>query len=734
MKKKMISAYVLISLLIVQGVISALLILNCLSNMYNDKWKNYGENDSNIHKLYIKNISEEQQSKVSNALFETVDKEHAFIFKKVNLDQGEMLRGTKIGVYGDVESMPEFEFIGCDVVDKKSVKKLLNSPNDESVLGVLKGTVNSIGKIPLFNFGNNFAIEKLKQTTKETLNGQYYISGLDTEKYDILVNELAKITKQNRDKFLTSSHEEHETPALNDIFIIGFVIGSIILNSVAFMILYLFKMKDEGKYILMGWSRKDFFFMCFKKYINTSFVLIPIVAVEFFFFSGWNKISLNFISYCILAGLLNVILMFIELIPVVITCFIIKPINAIHGRIPKKLLYSSMSIIYLVAMGMLLGSCVYVDGMKKSIDNNARILSRWEKVSDYNVFHKILQGDDSESILNNSNKLSEDMLAWYKSIENKNGVYIINASDYNRKILKGWKDYEVYKNIPDKPFWLFYYSPNYAKEQIPNLDSKIVDEAKKGVRVYLLPATLSQSERSKVEGWIKEEDGKNASDSDIKTSFVKRKKYKFVYYKPQKKFFTWSTRAKEDIVTDSPYILLTTSDNMTYMEIDNLRANTLENTLLKFRNKKIANKYTNIKYLKKYHLDDNKISFIAVREYINGFQKNLKMTICWFGVVIGILSIIVLGILLAIAVLYKKTNLKKNSIKKFLGYNELRIHGKITLTVFIAVVLEVLVAYIMHCRVGIFMASLLGIVQLLVLKVYLSKNAVDSIIAEFKEN
>lgn len=734
MKKKNTSTYVLISLLIVQGAICTLLVLNCLSNMYNDKWRNYGENEQKTHKLYIKDISNDKQEQIRSLLLEEVDREHAFIFKKVSLNQGESIRGMKMGVYGYVNSMPEFDFLGRDIVNKKSVEKLLKSEKDENTLGVLNGSANSIGNIPLFNFGDNFVIEKLKQTTKETVNGQYYISGLDTAKFDSLVNDLAKATKQNRDNFLISNRQESVTAPLRDMFIIGFVIGSVILNAVANMILYLLRMKDEGKYILMGWSRKSFFAMCYQEIINAAFILIPIVAIALFVFSGWNNSSISFISYCILAGLINVILMFIELIPVALTCFSVKPINAIHGRVPKKMLYISMSVVYLIVVGMLQGSCWYVDGLKKSIDENSKLLSRWEKVSDYNVLYDILPGDDQESFANNSNKLSMDVLDWYKSMEDKKGVYIINTSEYSSSVIQGWKDYKSYKNIPDKPFWYFYYSPNYAKKEIPDLDSKLLDEARNGVRVYLLPDTLSKKEKIKVEKWIKEDTESNMSDDDIKTSFESNKEYKFVYYKPGKKFFTWSTKSKEKIETDSPYILLTTSENINSVECDNLRAETLENTMIKFENTKLADKYTDIKYLKKYHLDDNKIKFIAVREYINGIQKSLRTSICWFGVVIGILSVIVTGNLLAIAVLYKKTNIKKNSIKKFLGYSNLQMHGKISTVVIVAVIIEILIAKLLQCRIGMLMTTLLGIVQLVVLKVYLSKNAVESIITEFKEN
>lgn len=32
--------------------------------MYNDKWRNYGENEQKTHKLYIKDISNDKQEQI----------------------------------------------------------------------------------------------------------------------------------------------------------------------------------------------------------------------------------------------------------------------------------------------------------------------------------------------------------------------------------------------------------------------------------------------------------------------------------------------------------------------------------------------------------------------------------------------------------------------------------------------------------------------------------------------
>ena len=60
--------------------------------------------------------------------------------------------------------------------------------------------------------------------------------------------------------------------------------------------------------------------------------------------------------------------------------------------------------------------------------------------------------------------------------------------------------------------------------------------------------------------------------------------------------------------------------------------------------------------------------FAPVKAYIDGLQKDLAMTLVWFGGAFGVLLLILIGLLLVLASIYRLSNAQKLNVQKFLGY------------------------------------------------------------------
>ena len=110
-------------------------------------------------------------------------------------------------------------------------------------------------------------------------------------------------------------------------------------------------------------------------------------------------------------------------------------------------------IIGIIVIIILIGSVSYF------LVNNSKKINIDFKVSNYYSLARYNYDGDF-------NKFAKDSYNWYKSIENNEGVYIINTSYNSDELLNLWKENKVYKTIPTKAFWEFTVSPTYLlKEQ-----------------------------------------------------------------------------------------------------------------------------------------------------------------------------------------------------------------------------------------------------------------------------
>ena len=359
---------------------------------------------------------------------------------------------------------------------------------------------------------------------------------------------------------------------------------------------------------------------------------------------------------------------------------------------------------------------------------NAQVLKIWEPVSKYNILGSIDYSGDGVFINGNpSDKFNTDYYNWYKKISNEDGVFFISSTYYSSEVLLNIGS--GINNDFNSPFWELKFSPNYFyKIGIP-IDKKDIVLAKNGVRLYLVPDTLSTKKRSFLESLIKSQD---KSDSGIKmTIFDKKSKFKFVSYTPTKNIFTWSSDLKNSMYTKDPIIMITTPENMSNTEASSLGASSFD-SLIKFKNTQVREKYTSNKYLETYNLNATKPVYNSVSRYINGLQKQLMETLILFGSVIIFIIIILLFVLIALANVFRKSNQDILFIKKFLGYNFIQRYKLPVIAIVSMTAIELAFMIVVRSTIGIVFISISLIMQLLILWLYMAKDEMKTILMNLK--
>lgn len=721
-------------LIVMQGTLIALLAIFMLNSTYQDQWNKYLETGSSLN-VHLQDISESHKDNIEEFLHSEALEKNLFIARKdLASNDKTMFSGYTFGIYGDVEhNEVSFEFYGEKVIDKDMLNNLLLSKMDESTLGIDKGSIYSVGEIPSFRFGEKTVFKKLNSLIEEsgTINGDYVVLGLNDSDKNDFIQGLALECNVPADNLLKEMKGYSVDNSFMRTIILVFIFALIILNAVYFMIITIRNISKSGKLALLGWSRAAYCTETLGTFIGYAMLNIPIQIVIGILLSGWSKITGLFISYFILFAVINVILVTLEIAISAIIQISINPLNAIKGRIPKNILYIFGILAYIGVSAAIVFCGIYVDGPVKTISENARLSQRWNSVSEFQVLKSISVGNDQSSITGNSKELYQSFYDWYKGMYDDNGVYLINTTYYENKLLDGWKQNNVYENIPEKPFWYFSYSANYIKSLNLNVDSSIINEAKSGTRVYLIPKSYSENEKVKLKNWLTESSTKRPHEGDISTVFNKEKNVKFIEYTPKDNMFTWNTESTYENTCTNPVIYICTPENMTYFESENLRANGF-NGYIKFVNRTVAEKYLDKDILEKYKLNDNNPEFTNVGNYIDGLQKDLMTTIAWFGVVFLILMLILLGILIALATVFRIANQEKINVKKFLGYGFINLY-RIPIIMLVSVIcIEFIIMLIMHSKFGLLLMLILAVIQILIFSRYMTKCEIENIRMAFK--
>ena len=619
-------------LIVMQGILLALLTIFFLDQKYIETWRSYQSNNESIS-IYLRDIPTEENQTIENYFYEMSNKDGLFIVRRDSLLENDGgFGGYKFGICGVTSNTTsEISFMGQKIVDVYRIDQLLSSENIESTLGMDEGSIHMLAEIPGFRFGEKIVIKQLTQIINEsgTINGVYTVSG-DTISRNNFLNGLADIVELTEDELLTPmSGEIQDNSFARDILIVLLFV-QIVLNSVALLVIAVRNLDKQGRLALLGWSKADFIHGIFGDNFLFTILCIPILIIAGYLISGWNQISGILFSFFAFSAFINVLITALEMAIASMVIVLTKSIDAISGRIPKKALYILGIFGYLIFSVGITFCGSYVDQPIQYLTENAKLAKQWDSVADYEILSNISVGEDTDSFTGRSKQLDQDIYNWYSDIAGEEGVYLVNTTYYDNEVLTLWKQNNLYESIPDRPFWYFALSPNYLEMLEIHVPDDLIQKAEKGTRVYLFPESMSETNRYQIEGWLKESTTKNLSDGDIQTQFTKNPQFEYSTYETDIDLFTWATTSEHSAVAKEPVIYIATPQNMRYFETESLKASGFEG-YIKFSDEATMVKYIEQSILAQYSLLDNDITFSKVSNYIDGLQKELWLTMSWFG-------------------------------------------------------------------------------------------------------
>ncbi|MFQ9514245.1 MAG: hypothetical protein ACLRZ9_00310 [Eubacterium sp.] len=721
--------------IVMQGILFALLTIYFMNEQYLDKWSDYPGNGESVT-VYLKNVSSKRQTNVEQYLYNIVEEQQLFVVRRDSVLKNDgTFSGYKVGVYGYTDrNNVSLIFWDQQILNADNLKKLLSSQNKNSTLGIEKGSIDSVGYIPSFRFGEQVIVKKLSQLISEskTVNGTYSILGIESNKQkNRFISKLSEVSGVSEQDLINKTSGETKNNNLKKVIIIGFIFAQLFFNAVFFLVITIKNLSKQGKVTLLGWSRISFCSGVLGQFLIFAVINIPVQIIIGWLLTGWNTFSSTIFSYFAMSAVINIILVMIELLISAIVILMIKPLDAIHKRIPKRPLYILGILAYMaISVGiMFCGS--YVDKPLQSLSENAKLSRRWKNVSEFQILRNISVGQDTDSFTGQSKQLDQDIFNWYKSIADREGVYLVNTTYYNNEVLELWNHNDTYAEIPEKPFWYFTASPNYIKELRINLNTDIISQAKNGARIYLIPSTMSNTEQEKLIKWLKESVTKEISFGDIPTTFNEIQKFQFITYNPKEKLFTWATELNNATEDAAPVIYVCTPENMSYFESESLKATGIEG-YIKFANTDIMNQYTEDEKLSKFNLSDNDLVFAKVQDYIDGIQKEIMVTIIWFGLVFAILIIILIGLLLALASIFRIANQEKINVKKFLGFSFGQLYRCPIIALMGIIVLEIITMLVLRSKFGLLLIVIVDLLQIMIFTKYMARCELKQLLSMFK--
>ena len=727
--------YLGIILTAMQGLIIALLAVFLACEGYKDKWLEFGRRSDSII-LYFEDMSDELAFELVSYLCDEADRDDFFIMRRdTMLAHDGNAEGFEFGIYGRIENKNlAAEYWGDEILSDEKLEMLLMADDPEATLGAKTGTAHMVADIPHIRFGSKVVFRKLLSIINEsgTSLGMYFLIGVDGTDLNRILEHMTNMTGRLDDDFLISKHGMRIDAGLRTQIVTVFLGAQIVLCSVFFLIVILRNLNKTGKLALLGWTKRSICRRLYGTFILQTVAEMPLLVMFGFVMSGWNRLAIPCIGYFFSYSAVNVVLALLECLLSAMILFSMKSIDAIKERYPHRLLMVFCLIGYI---GMSAGITVcglYIDGPIKQMDNNKQLLNNWSNVEDFLILGNASVGGDEASFTGMSNQFNIDIWSWYKEISKEDGVYIINTEFYDESVLELWRNYEVYQSVPREEFWYYAFSPNYISELGIEIDKSIVEDAESGVRVFLIPEDMEQENADAMEAYLIESSKCNLNDNDIPTLFLQNQEFRFVRYAGNMPLFTWTSNIQNGINCEKPIIYVCTPENMTYFENESLRATGFDG-YIKFKNQGIAEKALCNSLIVAYNLEDNELSFIKVKSYIDGLQKDLMDLIMWFGIAYLILTLILLGTLMALAMLLRIGSKDKLCVEKYMGYSFWKMYRLPVLLMLIVIITELLTVIFGRSNGGIIMICTSALLQIVIFMVYMSKNDIKSLTTNFKE-
>lgn len=725
----------------VQFIVFAILVSYFLDFKYRENFKNIV---SDYKEITINNIDMEKNMAVGDYIGEFLDQKRGLLLREVDSPdyaEDKMIHGYWMS--GDFDANKDklnIEFLGKQYASDESFNKL----DDGGSIGLLSGEYGLIEPTPKFLFGDSYVFINLIGTGKFAgFNGTYKAVGLSDQDIDQFYKgiseasgiSVAELTDQK-------GGGSAMTGDLPFAFIAIYLVSTILI--IGLLTTYtVSKLKDMGTYLLMGWTKGDFIKSIYSSFNKTALLVTLLFPLFGIVLSKASFMTPKFIGIYALAGFINLVLYLIFKFVISLILRTVKPINAIHGRITKKgLLIFGIILYLLVNLSTGLVSFIGMDDQIAEIRDQYKTKKEWEEVSDYYVTNTYFKGDDyMDPQTADQPTLDRDFMEFYRSIEGKDGVKLINTQFYRPDLREEWIAKDVYKYPPDFSYMEFKADKNYIEDDLGiDLDEDLIKLSKEGYRIYLIPNSFTDGEKKQIEKFYQE-----MNDQDFSDEYVNEKYYstlykgnKFITYDNNKEYFTFPNNYDDfmyketfPLKTSEPVISLITSENMSYFESRSLLAGGETNSYIKL-NQEAYDKYINKEYYKKFNLDDNMPEFVKIADLITGMIRSLTQHIATFIILALFLTYIGIMILSALIKLYREIYGEEVNIKKFLGYDNKKIYKALWIIVILASLVNIIIGLVKGSISGISLSVILFIIQYLMLDRLTKRNQFENLVEFLK--
>lgn len=704
-------------LVLSQGVLFSALFAYSVDETYTQE---LGEFPSDSQKFWVRNVSEDCNYDVLGYLKQASDEYGLFVSRtdSVIVTEGTDTHGAgfAIGVVGDVDVLGDqstYTFLGQMVFDAKLLKDLITNENRAKTIGVDISSLDSLAEIPRFRFGTNVVLRNLDNLVEQTgtVNGEYRIVGLDADEEIEFFAGLSEASGVSAESFHEQLGGGDSMPSLYRVILLGLFIANSILLLAVLAIIVVQLLPVMGRLVLLGWSRVQCVWQSFKPIAATAFVSIILFPVFGYVWANGTVNSLTYYSTMVGAGLLSFAITLLLMGIASVIALSLSPIAAIRNRIPKKLLLAGTFALYALSSTAVVGVSIGIDEPMDKVSTNVQIIRAWDDVADEYIFTDHSVGGDSASMTLQSDKYWYDWYDWYSSVAEDDGVFLVNVLWYTKEQFQSAYAAGGYEHVPSEDHWYFTVSPNYLERIGFQVDNDVVERARAGVRVYLLPDTLSNDEHTRVEEWLRE-DATDLQDIDTTPNvFTREHDIEFVTYQAKEPLFTWSADPSLEMHTTSPLIYLATPENMNMFDATNIGTQGLGNAYLVLTSEAVQ-KYVTSEYLRQFHLDDNRPIFLSVREHVDGLQKTLWTTIEWFGgLLLGVTLLMLASLFMGLS-LFRYAYSERISVRRFMGESLTSVYRPLFIAIAIVLFLQYVAVFATHTLIGIAWVSLFACVQL----------------------
>ena len=721
--------YLILFLIAIQSVLLALVAIFLAGLQYQQSWQSYNHHSGTVT-VYLQKLTEEQSQDVFNYFLEQSDLS-IWTKRSESSDTGEGLNRIYIDILGSSAGFSDFESTGKIVVSQQQFANLLSHSDNNMTIGLDKGSNNMLYELPDLLFSTPVVIERLDYTFQNTntINGIYHINGLrDAVSRDNFLLHLSKVSGISVEDLTKESFGSSTDQGIWGIILAISILVNAFILLILFLICVLQSFKHFGTLILLGWDRKELWSAFFKNSLLFSIYIIPIISLCSWLLSGWSSFGLSsFILVFAGVSLSVLLLLFIFIIPTIIV-YSVSPVAAIHKRLPMKLLMVTCLLFYTLVAGLLIAVSYSLDAPMNQFIDNMKVSREWKNVEDMYVISSFAEGDDVGTYAGTTNSLERSMYNFYQRISELPGVYIAQGQFLNQESLDAV--YGTYQHVPKKPFWYLKFSYNYLQELgIPLSDEELL-EMRNGTRLYLLPNTLNTEELEVMKAYLQE--SVTVKPGDLQTNFTEKPKFMFKVYQPSRPIFTWSDSISYGTTSENPVIFVSTPENLYFMESANLVVSGY-NGLLKIRDRETMEQVVSVLETEFPDLTDNRLSFITVKNFINGLQKDLSYTFYLFGTIIAIIIITMMAIFWSFVLMYRLLFKEKLYVQYFMGFSPWKRYIGVLSLIISFSVMELIVSILVGSKLGIVMTLATFAFQIMLLYFSLFRKEGESIIQSFKE-